>query len=360
VKSDSGQVPILLARNDPEASRLVEGRFMRWDPASGEVKIDGCPLFRALWPQENGGDNLANHLLWNGTELVQLLRKDPNESPSPLLPLPAELVGQTTGAVPFRTVELPISPYGFSLFDGKWLAYVTGSGPDAEKDRLFVQKWEQGVAGRRSVGVLEPSTTQAWWPLAVIEQTGEPQVLLQYFRPEPDPTPPGTSMNCAFAIATFHGSSASWERLESPGPASCHLQTPGAVRVGNRVFIVGVEQVTQLDLVTRKLSIFLSGPIIRDRAKQAGAVSVPDPSYGASPYLGAWGDLLLVSYTPAESPTSVVWAMQGDKIVGSLFIDSSKGLIRLAGGARSVTVEPTAGFMLTGTVRLLPMQAKLQ
>ncbi len=285
----------------------------RWDPASGRVVASGQPFAELSWSRG------VLRWYWDGNLLI-LASGGPGATARPV-------AGAAGDRVQVRTVLLPSIPSDpISFIDDRWWAY-------ADESNLVVQDWAGGGKPRT---VAVPRDWRTWGQVLLVEARGDGLlVLVQYF-------PPGGT--CGMALARFGRDSAHWV---SAGPGCGALQWPGATRIGDLAFVAGTHGVAQLNLSSKATSVYLSSAALDSLSSDAGLMG-PDsgPGAGMGPvYVGAWNDTLLVAHHLLEgSGDWALWALQHDKVVGTLRMKIGSGQVQLSTGTSSASFALPPGY----------------
>lgn len=290
-----------------QAEGPIEGRVLFWNPAAAQARMDKTALYSSATPLD------FTHAFWNGTTF--LIDKQNVINPSPVLE--SRFVAPPDGAAFFKL----FAPAG----GGVWVASTDGSGLVLER---------RGVSTVRTVAGCpnsEPQTLTGVQPALIWQHGDTAWVLVQYFRP--DATDEKKQVP-EVAVAHIQGDSAVWTIPAQGSGFAMDANPAKATVVGGTVYLGGKGDVASLQLDSNTVKVYaLAGDLARL------SFSEWDDSTGG-PGLGAWRDIVLLSYAQGGS-RSVTWALRDGHILGSLVVDKSRRVAqaRSARGEYEIPLE---------------------
>lgn len=275
-----------------QAHGPIEGRVLYWNPAGAQARMEEEALYSSATPLD------LTYAFWNGTTFLV----DKQNVINLFLALQSRftVAPARDGASSFQL----FAPVG----GGVWVASTDSSGLVLERRGASTVRTVAGFPNS------EPQTLTGVQPALIWQHGDTAWVLIQYFRP--DATDAGKQVP-EVAVARIQGDTAVWTIPAQGSDFSMDASSAKAAIVGGTVYLGGRGSAASLQLDSNTVKVFALGG---DLARLS--FSEWDDSTGG-PGLGAWRDILLLSYTQGGN-RSVVWAVRDGQVLGSLVVDNSR------------------------------------
>ncbi|MHB9146322.1 MAG: hypothetical protein ACYC5Y_13425 [Symbiobacteriia bacterium] len=293
--------------NDP-----IEGRIVYWNPAAAQVRIGNDALYSTAIPFDLDGAS------WDGTTFLAKKQTMINGSMAPGF----KFVDPPEPGLPYLSHTAPNGNVWVVTADRSGLVLERRGANPARIDARFPNSLPQGTTAMQPV--------QLW-------QSGDTvYVLSQYYRPE---AADSRSMVPEIAFARIEGDKVTWTTPAQTTNFLMDVNSAQAAIVGRTVYVGGLATLGALQLDSNRLDIdALGDAIIRPLSRE-----FTEMSFG--PGLGAWHDILLLTYPSHGSST--IWAIRDGRVLGSLTVDGSPHVLaRNAQGEREIPI----GYDLAGLV----------